>query len=399
MPAAHPPELLAPRYGDRSLSELLPAVVGAVLAGSGRSAPAPAASGAPVPGGALALAPTSRACLLLVDGLGWSLLRRHPDAAPFLTSLLASEPARAGPITVGFPATTATSMGSLGTGSAPGVHGLVGFEVALPGQDRVMNLLRWDDGVDPRAWQPGPTWFERAAAAGVAVTRVGPAGFDGSGLTEAALRGGAFAAADTVGERVAVTLEALRRDAAALVYCYYGDLDTTGHRRGVASPAWRLQLAHVDRMAEQLADGLPPGTALWVTADHGMVDVAPTNRVDVAREPQLAAGVRALAGEPRARHVHTVPGAAGDVLGAWQERLGTRMTVLSRADAVAAGWFGPTVSERVLPRIGDVVAAAREHVAVLDSRRMPPDQLALVGLHGSLTPEELLVPLLELRSG
>jgi hypothetical protein len=364
-----------------ALWDVLPALVSAV---TGRAADG------------LAPDPVSRACLLLVDGLGWELLRRHRRHAPFLTSL-AERGGNRGPLNVGFPATTSTSMGSLGTGLPSGGHGIVGYEIAVPGRDLILNTLTWDDQVDPLVWQPVPTWFERAAAAGVAVTRVGPAFFDGSGLTTAALRGGRFAPAESMGERVATSLAAMRAGGPALVYCYYGDLDATGHRDGCESEAWELQLEHVDRMAEQLADRLPPDSLLWITGDHGMVDVPARGRLDVAGEPELTAGVRVLAGEPRARHVHTVPGAAGDVLAAWRERLGARAVVLSRDEAVAAGWFGPTVSARVRSRIGEVVAISRGSYALVDSTRMDPVMMALVGMHGSTTPEEVLVPLLEVR--
>ena len=375
------PPATPPRYGERSLSDLLPSVLAALGVdgqGGGRDV--------------LGLAPARRACVLLVDGLGAQLLDEHAAAAPTLAGMRRTGP----PLTAGFPSTTATSMGSLGTGLPPGAHGLLGYEVALPGQDKVLNQLAWDDDVDPLAWQPRSTGFEHAAAAGIAVTRIGPRAFAGSGLTTAALRGGDFVGADAPGERVAAAAAALRRGHRSLVYVYYGDLDATGHRAGAGSEAWRLQLEHVDRLAAQLADRLPADTALWVTADHGMVDVPADARVDLAEQPELSDGVRMLAGEPRARYVHVRSGAAADVLATWRARLGDRMDVWSREEAVAAGWFGP-VDARVLARIGDVVAVAREPVAVLDSRRDHPELLRLIGMHGSVTDAEMLVPLLEVR--
>jgi hypothetical protein len=150
-------------------------------------------------------------------------------------------------------------------------------------------------------------------------------------------------------------------------------------------------------MVEQLASRLPPDTTLWVASDHGMVDVPFSARMDVAREPDLADGVRLLAGEPRARYVHTRPGATDDVLQTWHARLGPAADVRSRDDAVAAGWFGPDVPTAMLPRIGQVVAAATAPVAVVDSARERPELLRLIGLHGSLTAAEQLVPLLEVR--
>ncbi|MDP9398702.1 MAG: alkaline phosphatase family protein [Actinomycetota bacterium] len=377
------PPAPTPRYGERSLADLLPSVLAALSGRDGRANP-------------LHLAPVERACVLLVDGLGAQLLERYAELAPNLAALAAG-PRPPEPLMAGFPSTTATSMGSFGTGLPPGAHGLLGYEVAVPGSDEVLNELAWNERIDPRAWQPRSTVFERAAAEGIAVARIGPSFFDGSGLTEAALRGGRFVAAETEGERMAAAAAALLEGRRSLVYVYYGDLDATGHRCGVDSEAWRLQLEIVDRMVAQLAARLPAGAALWVTADHGMVDVPLDARVDLAAEPELAAGVRLLTGEPRARYVHARAGAEADVLAAWRERLGDRMDIWSRNEAVAGGWFGRCVEEHLRARIGDVVAVAREPVAVVDSAREAPELLRLVGLHGSVTDSEMLVPLLELR--
>jgi hypothetical protein len=171
-------------------------------------------------------------------------------------------------------------------------------------------------------------------------------------------------------------------------------LDSTGHALGCGSDAWQYQLAHVDKLAEQLASALPHGTVLHVTADHGMTDVPPADRVDVDALPQLREGVALLGGEPRARHVYCEPGAAGDVLAAWGEVLGDRFWVVSREQAVADGWFGP-VDPRFAARIGDVIAAPSGPGAIVATKSEPRES-ALIGMHGSLTQSDQLVPLLTL---
>jgi len=230
------------------------------------------------------------------------------------------------------------------------------------------------------------------------VTRVGPKAFDGNGLSEAGLRGGDYAGAESVGERVDAAAAAVRRGACSLTYVYFGDLDATGHRRGCASPAWRHELTHVDRFIEQLAAALPPGSALLVTSDHGMVDVPFENRTDVAASPLLCEGVEVVAGDLRGVHVHALPGAAADVAATWRATLGDDFWVLTRDDAVEAGLYGP-VADHVRPLLGDVVVAARGDHALLDSRVMPAPMRALVGLHGSVTEDELSVPLLVHEAG
>jgi Type I phosphodiesterase / nucleotide pyrophosphatase len=333
------------------------------------------------------LPPTRRAVTVLIDGLGHDLLVRRAGHAPWLRAHLSSTHR----VVSGFPSTTATSMGTFGTGLAAGAHGMLGYEVLVPGADRLLNELSWEDGPDPRTWQPHETLFEAVAAAGVEVVRVGPAYFDGSGLTEAALRGGRFAAAATLPARVDATLAAVRSAPRALVHLYWGDLDKIGHVHGCDSWQWGDELESIDRELARLAARLPDDCSLTVTADHGMVDSPHELRLDVAHEPLLAAGVRHVTAEARAPQLYVEPGAAADVHAAWSAQLGDRGLVLTRDEAVAAGWFGPVAADN-LPRIGDVVVAMRGRFAVVDSRRARAELLALRGLHGSLSDDEVAVP-------
>jgi hypothetical protein len=383
----HPGTAPAPRYGTASLSDLLPAVA----AGLGLTATPPTG---------LDLRPADRICVFLVDGLGWDLLRAHPTEAPYLNSLLGTSlNGTGGPLTAGFPSTTATSLASVGTGLPPGAHGLAGYTVRDPASGELMNQLRWEPWTDPYVWQPYPTVFQLADAAGIETCQVSAPAFEQTPLTRIALSGGTFHGRLTGEDRMDLAAQRLAAGDRALVYTYYSELDTMGHRHGVDSDAWRGQLMMVDHLAQRLAEQLPPRAALYITADHGMIDIPfdPDSRIDFDEDWELGAGVALLGGEARARHVYAVPGAAGDVRAVWSEVLGDRMWVASREEAVAVGWFGPDVEDRVRDRIGDVVAAAHDDIAVVASRTEPRES-AMVGLHGSMTAVEQLVPLLEVRS-
>jgi predicted AlkP superfamily pyrophosphatase or phosphodiesterase len=353
-----------------------------------------ASLGTPTFTGVLSLPPAMAACILLIDGLGAELIRAHAHDAPLLHDALTGATGR--DLTSGFPSTTAVSIGSIGTGLPPGAHGVLGYQVAIPGTSRLMNSLRWDSEVDPLVWQPLPTAFELAAAAGTTVVEVAKREFEGGGLDRAVLRAPSFVGSDTFGEIAAGAIAQLGAAVAArqpgLVYAYVSDLDWTGHGHGVGSLAWRLQLQLVDRLVEQIVDRLPAGSRLYVTADHGMVDVPPNRRVDVEVEPTLLDGVRLMGGEPRARYLYAHEGALDDVLAVWRERLGDGAVVCARDEAIEAGWFGP-VTDRYRARIGDVVVAALADIAVVDSRRHPREA-RLLGHHGSVTAAEQLVPLL-----
>lgn len=366
---------IEPAYGERSLADVVPAIARAL--------------GNPMPGRdpGLVLPDAGSYVLFLVDGMGAELLARHAHAAPYLTSLM--DGASTG--TAGVPSTTATSLTSLGTGLPPGSHGLVGFSARIPGTDRLLNHLWWDKRVDPLEWQPHPTAFGELAATGIQVTSINKREFEGSGLTVASQRGATYVGADRVGERIAAAVSASRGEP-SLTYVYDSDLDWTGHKFGVASTQWLQQLSMMDAQAEQLREALPSSTRLLVVADHGMVDSPPDSRVDVDEVLELRDGVALLGGEARFRHLYCASGASEDVVATWRSVLGARAEVRMREDAVDAGWFGP-VAPSVLPRLGDVVVACREDLAIVSTVDFPYEN-SLVGLHGSMTTVEMSIPIL-----
>ncbi|PWD52322.1 phosphodiesterase [Serinibacter arcticus] len=366
-----------------------------VLADVARSLDVPA----PEATAGLDLGRPERVCVVLVDGMGDVPLRARTGHAPTLRSLLAGST----PVVAGYPTTTAASLAAFGTGLGAGSTGLLGYTVRDPRSSAaapsLVNLVSWTtqpgpvpaaalEPPDPRTWQPHPTAFERFAAAGHPVTSVGPLRFAGSGLTTAGLRGSTYRAAETLGQRVDATIAALRHPGVA--YLYWGDLDKAGHHHGWESAEWGEELGELDHELTRLLRRLPAGTVVVVTADHGMVDV--TGRTDVALVPELSADVALVAGEPRASHVHLAPGADVDVVATrWRDVLADDAWVLRRDEAVALGLFG-TLEARNEPMVGDLVVAARGRHAVVDSRTQTAAGIALIGMHGSLTEDELAVP-------
>jgi len=370
-------DFVEPAYAQRSLTDVVPSVARAL------GCPLDMPLGA----GPLELPEAPAYVVFLVDGLGARLLERYAHAAPFLSSLLATN----APGTAGVPSTTATSLTSFGTGLPPGAHGLVGFTSRVPGTDRLLNALAWSKDVDPLEWQPHRPALQLLAEAGATVTVVNKREFAGTGLTVASQRGATYVGADKAGERIATAVQAAA-ERTSLTYLYDADLDWTGHRHGIASAHWLQQLAMIDAEAEQLREALPSSARLLVVADHGMVDSPAESRIDVDEHPELRQGVALLGGEARFRHLYCAGGAVADVAATWTELLGNRAHVLTRDEAIARGWFG-TVEPSVLPRLGDVLVASRGDNAIVSSLDFPYE-VTLVGMHGSLTPDEMLIPLM-----
>lgn len=384
---AQPALPAAPAYGSNTIAEVFTSAAAAMGAGQFTNA--------------LRLPAAKRVCVVLVDGLGKALLKQRAGHAPFLRGVMAADNAGDHPRTLqaAFPSTTATSLTSLGTGVVPGQHGMLGYDVVDPAQDKVVNLLgNWDPGVDPLRWQPFPTVFEQLAGH-IPTATVSLPKFEHSPMTRAALRGGTFLGATSPQARVELAAETLAANPSMLMYLYWSELDKAGHGHGTDSPQWEHQLEELDAGMKRLAATVPPDTLILLTADHGMVDVPRNARIDYSQFPELVAGVRHTAGEPRMVHLYLEPDAGAAVrdalVAAWLDRFGKQAWVITRDEAVAAGYFGD-VRDAAAGRIGDVLVVARETIAFYDMRRVLPRAMAVVGQHGSITMAEREVPLLRI---
>ncbi len=377
----------APAYGAGTIAEVLTSAAAAMGQGAFTNT--------------LRLPAARRIVVVLVDGLGKALLKQKAPHAPFLRGVMAADTGGGHPRTLqaAFPSTTATSLASLGTGVVPGQHGMVGYDVLDPRQDKVVNLLgHWDPGVDPLRWQPFPTIFEQLQGH-VPTATVSLPKFEQSPMTLAALRGSRFLGATSPQARIELAAGTLAAHPAMLLYLYWSELDKAGHRHGADSAQWEHQLEELDAGMKRLAATVPADTLILLTADHGMVDIPRSARIDYSAFPELVAGVRHTAGEPRMVHLYLEPDAGPSVrdalVAAWLERFGTKAWVLTRDQAVGAGWFGEVRAEAA-DRIGDVLVVAREAVAFYDLRRVSPQAVDVVGQHGSITKAEREVPLLRI---
>nr|WP_314315122.1 alkaline phosphatase family protein [Kocuria rhizophila] len=365
-----------PRYGSRSIAETLSSAAAAV--------------GVPGTSNALGLPAARRYVVVLVDGLGSRLLREVSGYAPTLRAADSL-----GELDAAFPSTTSVSLSSLGTGAAPGHHGMLGYDVLDPASGRVVNMLgNWPADVDPLQWQPVPTVLQRAEQHVDAVTVSAPR-FETSALTRAALRGGRFVGADGVYARSSRVLEQLREGRRGLVYFYWDELDKTGHKLGWHSDAWLHALEELDSALKRLVTRLPANTRVLLSADHGMVDVAPEHRIDVSADQELMAGVHLTAGEPRALQLHVTPGTDPETVArTWRHHFRDAVWVATREALVQGGYFGPDPDPALLARAGDVWILGREEIALYDVARQGTRPLAMVGQHGSLTDDERRVPAL-----
>lgn len=362
-----------------SLADVLPSCLDAIL---GR-------------GNALGLPRVDRAVVLLVDGLGLSSLRARTGHARTMVRAMT----KTSIATAGFPTTTAANLATLTTGDPPGVHGLVGYTVLDTAHDRIVNQLSgWDDGLDPATWQRSLTVFERAVSLGIPSVVVAQERYRDSGFTRAVLRGAGYASGKSVSERFAAARRALDSIDQGIVYLYVPELDQAAHAHGWESGQWTDSLEAVDAELGAFSESLGRDEGVLVTADHGVLDVPARSHVLFGEDQALVDGIRFVAGEPRCLQLHFALDASAAlraaVLERWRSAEGERASVVTRDEAIAGGWFGPVVDDAVVPRIGDILVAARKAVAYYDVRVESQAGRHMIGQHGSFSSEETAVPLL-----
>ncbi|MEY3214938.1 MAG: hypothetical protein RLZZ82_172 [Actinomycetota bacterium] len=330
-----------------------------------------------------------RELLFLIDGFGFDTLSQYADVIPTMSRMF-----NHGLVQTSFPSTTATSLATLTTGELPGVHGMLGYTVQVPRSGgRLLNALKWDERVDPENWQPVETLFQRASAIGISVTHVAAKRYENSGFTRAVFRGAEYKGANVVADLVSETKQALQKTP-SFVYLYVNDLDNAGHSDGVGSDKWIAALSAIDQMVSQLMKEVPKGTRIWVTSDHGMINVQ--EKIIIGQDNPLLTGVSVIAGEPRARHLYLESDsvqAREDAASLWQQYLQEKALVLTREQAISSDLFGAQLSADAVDRMGEVIAIARGGLVLLDPERADKEG-AMVGHHGGDSEIESQVGLL-----
>jgi len=357
-----------PDYAGPTVHNIVPALIG-------RRGAAPGPQWMPA-----AVQSARQVVLLLLDGLGWEQLQERTERAPTLSSL----PGRS--VSTVVPSTTATALTSISTGLTPGEHGLIGYRIDIHGE--ILNILRWSTPagdarkrIPPSQLQPIPPFL------GANVPVVTKAEFTGSGFSMAHLAG-----ARQIGFRMpsslVVEVRRLLRAGEPFVYAYYEGIDKVAHEYGL-DEHYDAELVAADRLVADLLEILPPDAVLLITADHGQVDCG--DRV-VALDPAIRAMIELQSGEGRFRWLHARPGAAASLLDAVTDAYGDVAWVVPVEQVREDGWFGPRLSRDAAERLGSVALVARDPVAFDDPADTGP--FRLVSRHGSLTPAEMLVPLL-----
>jgi len=316
------------------------------------------------------------------------------------------------PLTSVVPSTTTAALTTLWTGRSPAEHGMVGYELFLREYGVVANMLNhspmsldsqpgllYRAGLVPEIALPVPTLGNHLAAAGVPAHAFLPHAIRSSGLSRMHLSGARVHGYATLtdlwtGVRELVeTRDTERR----LVWAYYGEVDSLSHRFGPDSEQAEAEFAAVLEgfhrvFLERLPADRRRGTLVVFLSDHGQIATRRDPHYDLRNHLSLSRRLHLQpTGENRLAYLYIRPGQVEAVAEYFDRTWPAGFRILPSEHALAAGLFGPgTPCTAALDRLGDRVAVSQGSAYLW----WAPKDNVLIGRHGGVSPEEMLVPFL-----
>ena len=409
-----PDHFVIPHYSGYSIANLAPTV--ARLLGTSMPGTTP-----PFPKHLWADLGGDVRCVVLVvlDAVGYRQLEAYLHAESSVFSHLAQH-GQLVPITSVFPSTTVSALSSIWTGQPPLGHGFLGTKLLLPKQGVLANMLKMapaaysqggrleDWGWEPESFVTAPSLAEQLSKAHVGTVAHTRLSFIGSTLTKILLRGmqdvRGYVGLSDLWVDLLRTLAERGTERGLFVDVYWSGIDNVGHVYGPAGAYLPSALRHFARsLEEDFLNRLPAaarrGTLLIITADHGQIATPPERVVHLPDHPALQETLLLPpAGESRAAYLYAGPGQSDALRAYVQEHLHDRFAHLETDRAVSQRLFGPVngVAPHLRVRLGDAILIAKDD-SRLSMRAKTSGGTPLRGHHGSLTPEEMLVPLLIAR--
>jgi hypothetical protein len=407
-------EFIYPDYGGRSILNLPGSVcrwLGAQPFGAPEGGTPPLAPELVAPLGERTF---KRVILVLMDALALHRLQRWmaDGTAPLWGELAQAGESVFAPLTSVVPCTTSAALTSLWTGRSPAEHGVAGYELWLKEYGVVANMILHGPisfkgsagslaqaGFSPESFLPLPTLGTHLAANGAQAYAFQNHSILHSGLSEMFFkdvrRSGFYTAADLwVNVRRLVESRPQER---LYLWVYWSELDTFGHRYGPDDERTAAEFAAFGQALERLfLEKLKPelrgDTLLILAADHGQVATTPDPYYQLRSHPNLARRLHLLpTGEHRLAYLYIRPGQMEAVRETLERTWPGGFKTLDPAFAVETGLFGPgTPHPRLLDRLGDLIALARGSAYLW----WPDKDDHLLGRHGGLHPDEMLVPFL-----
>lgn len=170
------------------------------------------------------------------------------------------------------------------------------------------------------------------------------------------------------------------------IYAYWNQPDGLLHRNGCNAQVVKDELEKLETMVSRLAEDLDD-TLIFVTADHGHID---TEYVVLQDYPEICdCLVRLPSLEPRVLNFFVKEGKKELFEMEFKKEFGDRFLLLPMEEAIERKLFGTgKPHENFRTMLGDYLAIATDNLSIFytDER--------WVSMHGSVTEDEMLIPLI-----
>ncbi|GAB4270772.1 MAG: alkaline phosphatase family protein [Candidatus Promineifilaceae bacterium] len=355
-----------------------------------------------------------RVVTFIIDGWGWNLLQKERDTLQPILSRVQVE----GQLTSIFPSTTVAALSSLWTGFSPAQHGLIGLNIFMPEYAVTTQMIAFtptfgkhpdalvEAGLIPETFLAVPGFAQQLQAHGIETHVFKRRELVKTALSQMHGRGVAHDhGAQTVADMVVQMRQLLESRPGEQMYLsgYWSKVDVLEHDYGWDKPSVAAELRAVCHLIEteflqSLSKEARRDTAVFIVADHGQTNTPPDMHVYLDDHPQLQQMLLMRpSGEPRVPYFHAKHGRIQDIIQYLNTHLAEQMIALDARQALEDGLFGPQPhAPKAAERIGDVVGIMRQGYAFLT----PPERKKahkMLGRHGSLTKDEMIVPWLGMR--
>ena len=183
---------------------------------------------------------------------------------------------------------------------------------------------------------------------------------------------------------------------------YLSSVDNISHRYTPDSQEFEDEIRNIEEILFRFMQRLDPKvaaeTAIFITADHGQEKLLPENKIEVTKEDEeyLEEILETRGRSGRVLHLYSKPGKQKEVSQWFREKIGDNCVILTPEQYPLFMGEGAD-NPRVVERLGDVQVVLGKNTAVFFGHSGEYDPVFHLGYnatHGSLSREELVVPLI-----
>jgi len=344
----------------------------------------------------------------LLDGFGDKLVQTL-QKDEYLKSMLQSS--HYAPITTTFPSTTTTALASANTGLFPEQHGIIGHTMYLKKLGVIASLISFSpvaelhkgtllaSGIEPRELINGSTIYEELRDDGIESAVLTKNAYRSSGLTRMIHAGAEIITYNVASDMITQLRKIIEAQKHRFIFAYWDAMDIAAHTYGagedevlaeVRSFFYVLQTELFKKINRKTAKK----TSYFMTGDHGHITVKSSRRIIANDYPEFVKNIQIMpAGDSRASFIKTT--ADGDLkVRKFFAGFKGKIDLIAADKAVHDGLFGRGMMVKdVREALGDYLVLSKQDYAFIYKYRKR-EEIGLIGYHGGLHQDEMLVPMI-----